>query len=62
MLSFKMVALIWQYKLKGKTAKNIIQIAEFEFAACDFLSSIYESGCDTLMANKENKSTNYSYI
>jgi len=56
------VALIWQYKLKGKTAKNIIQIAEFEFAACDFLSSIYESGCDTLMANKENKSTNYSYI
>jgi len=37
------VTFIWQCKLEGKTAKDIPQIAEFEFAAWKFLSSIYES-------------------
>ena len=56
MCSFlRMVAFIRQHKLENRTAEDISQISEFGFTAWEFLSFIYESGWDKLIANKDNK-------
>jgi len=51
-----MTAFIRQQKLENKMTKNIPHILEFEFAAWDFFSSIYEFSWDKLTANKDNSS------
>jgi len=51
----RMVAFIRQHKLENRTAEDISQILEFGFIAWEFLSFIYESGWDKLIANKDNK-------
>ena len=50
-----MVTLIRQEKLEDKIAEDISQVSEFDFAAWDFLSAIYEFSWDKLIANKNNK-------
>jgi len=47
---------IKQHPLENKMAKNILQIAEFGFAAWEFLSTIYKFGWNKLIANKDNRS------
>ena len=51
----RMIAFIKQHRLENSTAEDISQISEFEFIAWKFLSFIYESGWDKLIANKDNK-------
>ena len=51
----RMVTFIKQHKLENRIAENISQILEFGFTAWEFLSFIYESGWDKLIANKDNK-------
>jgi len=52
----KIAPLIKQCLLKNRIAKDILQITEFGFAAWKFLSAIYKSSWNKLMANKDNKS------
>ena len=52
----RIVAFIKQCRLKNKTTKDIPQIGEFGFVTCDFLSAIYESTWDKLIANQDKKS------
>ena len=47
---------IKQCKLKGKSKKDISQIAEFGFTMWKFISSIYKAGWDKLLANNDHKS------
>jgi len=51
-----MVAFIKQYPLENRTARNILQIIEFEYTVWEFLSIIYESGWNKLTVIKDNKS------
>jgi len=42
--------------LKGKSKKDIFQIAEFGFTMWEFISSIYKAGWDKVPANNDHKS------
>jgi len=51
---FRMTAFIKQCTLKNRTAQDILQIVNFGYMAWKFISAIYESSWDKLIANKEN--------
>ena len=55
------MAFIRQRKLEDKTAKDILQIAEFGFVAWNFLTSIYELEWNLLTKKKDFSDNASSY-